>query len=72
MLMSVLACGSADPTERVVGVVGRKVRLPCRVEAAGQGHVEVCWGRGEAPVLNCQNAVIHTAGNRVMFRKSYR
>ncbi|TWW75244.1 hepatitis A virus cellular receptor 1 homolog [Takifugu flavidus] len=59
-------------TETVVGFAGRKVRLPCRTQAAGQGGLEVCWGRGEPSVFNCHNAVINAVGNRVTYRKSYR
>uniref|UniRef100_A0A3B5KFB8 Ig-like domain-containing protein n=1 Tax=Takifugu rubripes TaxID=31033 RepID=A0A3B5KFB8_TAKRU len=56
----------------LVGFAGRKVRLPCRTQAAGQGGLEVCWGRGEPSVFNCHNAVINAVGNRVTYRKSYR
>lgn len=72
IFVSVVACVSTVTAERVVGVAGRSVRLPCRTEAAGQGGVDVCWGRGESSVFSCQNAVTHTVGNRVIYRKSYR
>nr|XP_046267235.1 hepatitis A virus cellular receptor 1-like [Scatophagus argus] len=63
---------SAVTTETVVGVAGRKVTLPCRLEAASQEGVEVCWGRGEPSLFTCHNTVINTAGDQVTYRKSYR
>ncbi|XP_033503894.1 hepatitis A virus cellular receptor 2 homolog isoform X3 [Epinephelus lanceolatus] len=69
----VLTAGvSAVTTETVVGVAGRKVTLPCRLEAVGQKGVEVCWGRGEPSLFTCHNTVINTAGDQVLYRKSYR
>ncbi|KAL7390779.1 hypothetical protein ABVT39_027603 [Epinephelus coioides] len=69
----VLTAGvSAVTTETVVGVAGRRVRLPCRLEAVGQKGVEVCWGRGEPSLFTCHNTVINTAGDQVLYRKSYR
>ncbi|KAI3374089.1 hypothetical protein L3Q82_022632, partial [Scortum barcoo] len=59
-------------TETVVGVAGRKVMLPCRLEAASQGGVEVCWGRGQPSLFACHNTVINAAGDQVSYRKSHR
>lgn len=58
--------------ETVVGVAERRVMLPCRVEAVSQRGVEVCWGRGEPSLFSCHSTVIHTAGDQVTYRKSYR
>lgn len=63
---------AAVTMETVVGVAGRKVMLPCRVEEAGQGGVEVCWGRGEPSLFTCHSAVLQTAGDQVSYRRSYR
>ncbi|XP_078121869.1 uncharacterized protein LOC144527589 isoform X2 [Sander vitreus] len=63
---------SAVTTETVVGVAGRKVTLPCRLEAARRGGVEVCWGRGEPSLFTCHNAVINAAGDQLTYRKSHR
>ncbi|XP_036975686.1 hepatitis A virus cellular receptor 1-like [Acanthopagrus latus] len=63
---------SAVTTETVVGVAGRRVKLPCRSEAASQRGVEVCWGRGEPSLFTCHNTVINAAGDQVSYRKSYR
>ncbi|XP_042339343.1 hepatitis A virus cellular receptor 1 homolog, partial [Plectropomus leopardus] len=63
---------SAVTTETVVGVAGRKVTLPCRSEAARKRGLDVCWGRGEPSLFTCHNTVIHTAGDQVSYRKSYR
>ncbi|XP_049893751.1 hepatitis A virus cellular receptor 1 homolog [Epinephelus moara] len=69
----VLTAGvSAVTTETVVGVAGRRVTLPCRSEAVGQKGVDVCWGRGEPSLFTCHNTVINTAGDQVLYRKSYR
>lgn len=58
--------------ETVVGVAGRKVTLPCQVEAADRRGVEVCWGKGKPSLFTCHNAVINAAGGQVSFRESYR
>ncbi|XP_038565627.1 hepatitis A virus cellular receptor 1 homolog [Micropterus salmoides] len=58
--------------ETVVGVAGRTVTLPCLSEAASQGGVEVCWGRGKPSLFTCHNAVINAAGEQVTYRRSYR
>ncbi|XP_071362606.1 hepatitis A virus cellular receptor 1 homolog [Trachinotus anak] len=63
---------SAVTTETVVGVAGRRVTLPCRLEVVNQGGVEVCWGRGEPSLFTCHNTVINTAGDQVSYRRSYR
>ncbi|KAM9348485.1 uncharacterized protein ABDE67_010520 [Symphorus nematophorus] len=70
--LSAPACVSAVTTETVVGVAGRKVRLPCRSEAVSQKGVEVCWGRGEPSLFTCHNMVINAAAERVTYRSSYR
>lgn len=72
MFACVPACVSAVTMETVVGVAGRRVMLPCRVEAVSQRGVEVCWGRGEPSLFSCHSTVIHTAGDQVTYRKSYR
>uniref|UniRef100_UPI0037E81E22 hepatitis A virus cellular receptor 1 homolog isoform X3 n=1 Tax=Semicossyphus pulcher TaxID=241346 RepID=UPI0037E81E22 len=71
-ILTVPAHVSAVTTETVVGVAGRRVTLPCRVEVVSQGGVEVCWGRGEPSLFTCHNAVINTAGDQTTYRKSYR
>ncbi|XP_030293089.1 hepatitis A virus cellular receptor 1-like isoform X2 [Sparus aurata] len=63
---------SAVTTETVVGVAGRRVKLPCLSEAVSQRGVEVCWGRGEPSLFTCHNTVINAAGDQVSYRKSYR
>ena len=72
IFVSVAARVSAVTTETVVGVAGRRVKLPCRSEAASQRGVEVCWGRGEPSLFTCHNTVINAAGDQVSYRKSYR
>lgn len=56
----------------MVGVAGRTVTLPCRLEAANQRGVEVCWGRGQPSLFTCHNAVINSAGDQVSYRRSDR
>lgn len=63
---------SAVTTETVVGVAGRRVMLPCRLDVEPQKGVEVCWGRGQPSLFNCHNAVINTKGDQVTYRRSYR
>lgn len=63
---------SVVTAETVVGVAGRTVTLPCLSEAASQGGVEVCWGRGKPSLFTCHNAVINAAGEQVTYRRSYR
>ncbi|XP_068188031.1 hepatitis A virus cellular receptor 1-like isoform X2 [Antennarius striatus] len=63
---------SAVTTDTVVGMAGKRVTLPCRLEAERQRGVEVCWGRGEPSVFTCHNAVVNTAGRKVTYKKSYR
>ncbi|XP_061595111.1 hepatitis A virus cellular receptor 1 homolog [Cololabis saira] len=63
---------SAVATETVVGVAGRAVKLPCRSEAAKQGKVEVCWGRGQPSIFTCHNTVINSARDHVTYQKSDR
>ncbi|KAM9332772.1 hepatitis A virus cellular receptor 2 homolog [Pholidichthys leucotaenia] len=63
---------SAVTTETVVGVVGGKVNLPCRLAAAKQGGVEVCWGRGEPSLFTCHNTVINRSAERTTYRRSNR
>uniref|UniRef100_A0A3P8V7Y0 Ig-like domain-containing protein n=1 Tax=Cynoglossus semilaevis TaxID=244447 RepID=A0A3P8V7Y0_CYNSE len=62
---------SAVTTETVVGVAGRRVMLPCRLDVEPQKGVEVCWGRGQPSLFNCHNAVINTKGDQVTYRRSY-
>lgn len=72
IFVSVAARVSAVTTETVVGVAGRRVKLPCLSEAVSQRGVEVCWGRGEPSLFTCHNTVINAAGDQVSYRKSYR
>lgn len=72
MCVSAAACVLAVTTETVVGVAGRTVALPCRLEAVKQGGVEVCWGRGQPSLFTCHNTLINSAGELVTYRRSYR
>ncbi|KAK5623389.1 hypothetical protein CRENBAI_015091 [Crenichthys baileyi] len=63
---------SAVATETVVGVAGQVVKLPCRLEEARQGGVEVCWGRGKPSLFTCHNTLINAAGDQVTYRQSHR
>ncbi|XP_061817603.2 hepatitis A virus cellular receptor 1-like [Nerophis lumbriciformis] len=65
----VVAAGSV---ETVVGLAGRRVALPCRVEAAKQRGVHVCWGKGTPSLFSCQNMLVNTAGERMTYKSSYR
>ncbi|XP_035480467.2 hepatitis A virus cellular receptor 1-like [Scophthalmus maximus] len=72
LVLSVLACVLAITMETVVGVAGRRVKLPCRSEAVKQDGVEVCWGRGEPSLFTCHNTLINTAGGQTSYRRSHR
>ncbi|XP_061659611.1 hepatitis A virus cellular receptor 1 homolog isoform X2 [Syngnathoides biaculeatus] len=60
------------PAETVVGVSGRKVALPCRVAAAKRRGLHTCWGRGEPAMFSCHNMLVNVAGERIMYKSSYR
>ncbi|XP_026213344.1 hepatitis A virus cellular receptor 1 homolog isoform X2 [Anabas testudineus] len=63
---------AAVTTEAVVGVAGRTVTLPCRLEAANRRGVEVCWGRGEPSLFTCHNAVISATQEKISYKRSNR
>ncbi|XP_054611468.1 hepatitis A virus cellular receptor 1 homolog isoform X2 [Dunckerocampus dactyliophorus] len=63
---------TAGTMETVVGMAGRRVALPCRVEAAKQNGVHVCWGRGEPSLFSCHNMLVNMAGQQVAYKSSYR
>nr|XP_057943168.1 hepatitis A virus cellular receptor 1 homolog [Doryrhamphus excisus] len=63
---------TAGTMETVVGMAGRRVVLPCRVEAANQNDVHVCWGRGEPSLFSCHNMLVNTVGQQVEYKTSYR
>ncbi|XP_061902486.1 hepatitis A virus cellular receptor 1 homolog [Entelurus aequoreus] len=63
---------TAGSVETVVGLAGRRVALPCRVEAAKQRGVHVCWGKGTPSLFSCQNMLVNMAGERMTYKSSYR
>ncbi|XP_061752521.1 hepatitis A virus cellular receptor 1 homolog [Nerophis ophidion] len=68
----VTGCASAGSVETVVGLVGRRVPLPCRVEAAKQRGMHLCWGKGTPSLFSCQNILVNMAGERMTYKSSYR
>ncbi|XP_057677283.1 T-cell immunoglobulin and mucin domain-containing protein 4-like [Corythoichthys intestinalis] len=62
----------AGSAETVVGTEGRRVVLPCRVMAAERSGMHVCWGRGQPAVFSCHNTLAHVAGQRLIYKKSFR
>ncbi|XP_029028577.1 hepatitis A virus cellular receptor 1 homolog isoform X2 [Betta splendens] len=71
-IVTAVHVAGAVTMETVVGVAGGEVELPCRLEAANQEGVDVCWGRGEPSLLTCHDAVVHGAGHQVYYRRSHR
>ncbi|KFO79384.1 T-cell immunoglobulin and mucin domain-containing protein 4, partial [Cuculus canorus] len=57
----------------VRGIIGQPVTLPCSYQVARKKDIsDMCWGRGPCPNSKCNNKILHTAGNRVTYRKSPR
>ncbi|XP_034764733.2 hepatitis A virus cellular receptor 1 homolog [Acipenser ruthenus] len=61
-----VTCNSA---QKVSGMLGQNVTVPCRYSVEGRVMV-MCWGRGECPAFKCTQTIISSDGNRVNYKKS--
>ncbi|KAM4675778.1 uncharacterized protein O3C94_008377 [Discoglossus pictus] len=58
-------------TARVTGLLGESLILPCKYSAY-EGTIRMCWGRGYCTSFYCDNEILVTDGNEVIWRKSER
>ncbi|XP_063301415.1 hepatitis A virus cellular receptor 1 homolog isoform X2 [Pelobates fuscus] len=61
----------SEPAKHVTGSVGDSVILPCKYSVTG-GTTTMCWGRGSCPLSKCDNEIIWTDGQKVIWSKSER
>ncbi|XP_067899457.1 hepatitis A virus cellular receptor 1 homolog isoform X3 [Heterodontus francisci] len=52
------------------GVLGQSITLPCKYSVRDNGKTEMCWGRGQCPVIGCSDKLIITNGNTITEIKS--
>ncbi|XP_053935827.1 T-cell immunoglobulin and mucin domain-containing protein 4 isoform X2 [Cuculus canorus] len=71
MIQTFIAHAASEDVVR--GIIGQPVTLPCSYQVARKKDIsDMCWGRGPCPNSKCNNKILHTAGNRVTYRKSPR
>ncbi|TKS83339.1 T-cell immunoglobulin and mucin domain-containing protein 4 [Collichthys lucidus] len=66
--LTVGECGGSP----VVGYEGQNVTLSCKYDIKHHKPQSICWGRGDLPLLGCNNQLISTDGHKVKERVSSR
>ncbi|XP_067455144.1 T-cell immunoglobulin and mucin domain-containing protein 4-like [Thunnus thynnus] len=53
-------------SDKVIGLIGHNVTLPCRYDTKTNGLLAFCWGRGEVPRFKCSETILSSPGGAVL------